>query len=58
MRVEQQPTASTTAAAEAADAGLREISALEAQAVAGGGVLLSERVEQQGPVANGVLLSE
>lgn len=47
------------AQAEQAQAqGLRELSAQELQAVAGGGVLLSERVENLGPVSNGVLLSE
>lgn len=39
-------------------AGMRELSAQELLAVAGGGVLLSERTEQVGPVSNGVLLSE
>lgn len=58
MRVEQRPVFATPAQVQPAEGGLRELTDLEAQAVAGGGQLLSERVEQQGPVSNGMWLCE
>lgn len=53
-----QDLVSPAAQPAAEPTGLRELSLQELQAVAGGGLLLSERTEQVGPVADGLLLSE
>jgi hypothetical protein len=53
-----QDLVSPAAQPAAEPTGLRELTLQEMQAVAGGGLLLSERTQQLGPVSNGLLLSE